>query len=372
MKLIKIIRRSGFTLIELLVVIAIIAILIGLLLPAVQKVREAAARAQSSNNLKQLTLAAHNMNANKGRLPSNWYDTGTMVSSHWTTNTVLPNPAGTTGSFYVLLMPYIEEGDLFKQIQASGSQSTGQPHALKLAINPSDPTIDADGLYGAGGAAGYSPNVSALPNYVNQKYFLEDGNNTPGSLPDKWNTSGWGEFMHPTTFTGGASVSGKTVSLTNGFPDGTSETILLAENYAHCGVYTSLSSGTTVNNWGADPATAFATGVGWTQDDHYWYQSNPGFDKTIQGVITKPNPDSNGWQAIPPATSTTNRWGTQPALAANAPTPCERYHLSASRSGGVLVALADGSVRNVSSTISTATLQAATNPTDGVPLGTDW
>src|SRR4051812_29848337 len=104
-------QRSGFTLIELLVVIAIIAILIGLLLPAVQKVREAAARAKCQNNLKQIGIATHSYHDVNGVYP-----TYNGIAPAGSTTLASANTRAVYGSWAVHLLPYLEQAPLYDAI----------------------------------------------------------------------------------------------------------------------------------------------------------------------------------------------------------------------------------------------------------------
>jgi prepilin-type N-terminal cleavage/methylation domain-containing protein len=117
-------RRQGFTLIELLVVIAIIAILIGLLVPAVQKVRDAANRVTCTNNLKQLALACHN------------YESTYKVMPPWAIGTPTQY-----GSAHYLLLPYVEQQSLYQQ--ANGFSFNIRTAAVPIFTCPNDTTADA-------------------------------------------------------------------------------------------------------------------------------------------------------------------------------------------------------------------------------------
>jgi prepilin-type N-terminal cleavage/methylation domain-containing protein/prepilin-type processing-associated H-X9-DG protein len=108
--------RQGFTLIELLVVIAIIAILIALLVPAVQKVREAAARTQCTNNLKQMGIALHSYHDLNHSFPPAKINSGTQTGTYIAANSYYPGkPFVYNHTGFVLLLPYIEQQDLYNQ-----------------------------------------------------------------------------------------------------------------------------------------------------------------------------------------------------------------------------------------------------------------
>jgi prepilin-type N-terminal cleavage/methylation domain-containing protein/prepilin-type processing-associated H-X9-DG protein len=127
-------RRPGFTLIELLVVIAIIAVLIGLLLPAVQKVREAAARTQSQNNLKQIGLGLHNYHAAFERFPPGYTSRAVTLDG---------DGLGPGWGWGAYLLPYLEQENLYRQIDltrdiADPVHAQARVTSLKVFLSPAD------------------------------------------------------------------------------------------------------------------------------------------------------------------------------------------------------------------------------------------
>jgi prepilin-type N-terminal cleavage/methylation domain-containing protein len=168
-------RRKGFTLIELLVVIAIIAILIGLLLPAVQKVREAAARAQCANNLKQIALATYNFENVYHRFPPGLHYPGAVAGypAAWDLN-----PGGQAGKYYGLMLalfPYLEQDNIYKQwdftsTYANNTTTGTSAGAVAIAtlICPSESweaLAPPAGPYAALGVGEYSGHFFGLTSY---------------------------------------------------------------------------------------------------------------------------------------------------------------------------------------------------------------
>ncbi|MDY3562108.1 DUF1559 domain-containing protein [Gemmata sp. JC673] len=334
-------RSKGFTLIELLVVIAIIAVLIGLLLPAVQKVREAAARSQSQNNLKQIALATRSFEATHETTPPIF---GQMRGS------------GTAGSVFYHLLPHLEQSAVYN---LGPDPARAQP--LKVLRHPADRTMTGDGVFDLPAAA---PSWAASTGTANPYPAWANAANT------KWGLS---------SYSANWQVFGDQGARLTKIQDGLSNTIIFNEKYA---VATRPSGnpmfGATLWGYGVDPRTipndfTPALASGQYPGDAQWANGLAATSLYVNGYwprtgfVNKGGPVTTSWTGTAP-------WMCRCMLRPEFAPPPNNAHCLKSQSispAGIHAAFADGSVRFISSGVSDPNWSAGETPADGEVIAPD-
>lgn len=311
-------RRRGFTLIELLVVIAIIAVLISLLVPAVQKVRESANVTQSSNNLKQFALACNTCNGQWKLLP---LGVGPF-----------PRPGAPIGTAFYQLLPFMEGDNIYKQNIAAGNLNS----AYAVDANGNAPTLQifaANGDASWPGASGVSPTPTGKTSTMNLApiSYAANGFVFAGDLGIQWKTLNVFVAGNPPVNYSPGTLSCDTTrvqpfaNIPKTMVDGTSNTILFVERYAAC-------------------ITATGNGL------HAWANDLDAYNSDGCPVLT-----TDIFPQFQPIPSKANCAGPQGFV-----------------SSGIGVSMADGSVRFISSSVSAQTWSLLLLPNDGAALPSDF
>jgi len=328
-------RNRAFTLIELLVVIAIIAILIGLLLPAVQKVREAAARSQSQNNLKQQALGLRN-----------------FESAHEITPPIFGQirSTGVSGSIFYHMLPFLEQSALHDL-----GPDAARSYPLKVLQHPADPTLPGEGVFdlplAAPSWASSSGTANPYPAWANQS-------NT------KWGLS---------SYSANWQVFGDQGARLTKMQDGLSNTIVFNEKYAVARRPSGNPMfGATLWGYGVDPRTipndfTPALAPGQYPGDAQWANGLNPTSLYVNGYWARTAFVNRGG-TVPTSWTGSTPWMCRCMLRPEFAPPVDNVHCLKSQSissAGIHAAFADGSVRFISRGVTDPGWSAGETPANG-------